>query len=201
MDYRIDIDLSRAQKSAENVRNILVGLRASYDLGRYEYTRRVRIAPNEVAHSHPILTLNTSLRVENQILCTYLHEQMHWYATWYSHTNNSGWHEIWSTIKQRFPSMPIGFPHGANDEMSSYLHIIVNYLEIEAACGLLGLEVARKLAFENFVYRGIYEIVLRDWDFLTDLYRNYGLIPIRPATEMSDQDLQLAALMDEAPVG
>lgn len=201
MDDRIDIDLSRAQKSAENVRNILVNLRASYDLGRYEYTKMVRIAPNEIAHSHPILTLNTSLRAENQILCTYLHEQMHWYATWYSHTNTSGWREIWSAIRQRFPSLPVGFPHGANDEPSSYLHIIVNYLEIEAVGDLLSPEVARKLAAENFVYRGIYEIVLRDWESLTILYRSQGLIPICPATIMSEQDLQLAALMDEAPVG
>ncbi len=199
MDDRITIDLSRAQKSAENVRNILVNLRASYDLGRYEYTKRVRIAPNEIAHSHPILTLNTSLRAENQILCTYLHEQMHWYATWYSHANASGWREIWSVIKQRFPSVPIGFPHGANDEPSSYLHIIINYLEIEVACDMLGPEVARKLAAENFIYRGIYKIVLHDWEPLTALYRSHGLIPIRPATEMSEQDLKLAGLMDEAP--
>lgn len=39
----------------------------------------------------------------------------------------------------------------------------------------------------------------RDWQPLTALYREHGLIPIRSAREMSEQDLALAALMDEAP--
>jgi hypothetical protein len=200
MDNGIDIDLSAAQALAEKVRNALVMLRERYNLGRYEYTKKVRIAPTELCYSHPVLTLNTSLRAENAILCTYLHEQMHWYLTWYSHVNRSGWQEIWSTIRQTYPSLPVGFPQGANDEHSSYLHIIVNYLEIEAAGDVLGSDIARDVAAKNFVYRGIYEIVLREWESLTALYRRHGLIPIRPASAMSERDLQFAALMDESPI-
>ncbi|AWN51455.1 hypothetical protein [Methylobacterium sp. 17Sr1-1] len=199
MDDRIDIDLSMAQASAERVRAALIKLRATHDLGRYEYTRRIRIAPTGPAYSHPVLTLNTSLWAEPAILCTYLHEQMHWYATWYSHANPSGWREVWRSIREAVPSMPIGFPEGANDEFSSYLHVIVNYLEIEAAGCVLGPDVARDLAAKNFIYRGIYAIVLQDWEPLTALYRRHGLVPIRPAREMSEHDLQLAARMDEAP--
>ena len=77
----------------------------------------------------------------------------------------------------------------------------MNYLEIEAAGNLLGPDVARDIAARNFIYRGIYETVLRDWGPLTALYRSHDLIPIRPADGMTERDLQLAALMDEAPVG
>ncbi|MCF4124436.1 hypothetical protein [Methylobacterium sp. SyP6R] len=201
MDDRIDIDLSAAQALAENLRNTLVALRGRYDLERYEYTRTIRIVPTGQAYSHPVLTLNTSVRGENPILCTYLHEQMHWYLTWYSHANTPGWQEIWRGLRQTYPSMPVGFPQGAQDEHSSYLHLIVNYLEIAAAGDLLGPDVARDIAAKTFFYRGIYEAVLRDWDALTVLYRSHGLIPIRSAGGMSERDLQLAALMDEAPVG
>lgn len=199
MDDRIDIDLSMAKASAERVRAALIKLRATHDLGRYEYTRRIRIAPTGPAYSHPVLTLNTSLWAEPAILCTYLHEQMHWYATWYSHTNPSGWREIWRSIRGVLPSIPIGFPQGAENEHSSYLHVVVNYLEVAAATDFLGEAAARDLAVKNFIYRGIYAIVLREWEFLTALYRRHGLIPIHPASDLSEQDLQLAALMEEAP--
>ena len=119
MSDRIDIDLSAAQALAEKLRNILVSLRARYDLRLYEYTRTVRIVPTGHPYSHPVLTLNTSVRGENPILSTYLHEQMHWYLTWYSHANTSGWQEIWRSLTQTYPSMPVGFPQGANDEHSS----------------------------------------------------------------------------------
>ncbi|MGF3021418.1 hypothetical protein ACQVP2_01130 [Methylobacterium aquaticum] len=201
MDDRIVIDLSAAQALAEKIRDTLVTLRQRHDLGRYEYTKKVRIAPTEPCYSHPVLTLNTSLRAENPILCTYLHEQMHWYLTWYSHLDTPGWQEIWQAIRRMYPSVPVGFPQGAHDEQSSYLHIIVNYLEIAAASDLLGSDIARDLAAKNFIYRGIYETVLRDWEALTALYGSRGLIPIRPATEMSEEDLNLAGLMDEAPLG
>jgi hypothetical protein len=47
----------------------------------FEYTNHLRVAPTEIPHSHPILTLNTALFDPNAILCEYLHEQMHWYLT------------------------------------------------------------------------------------------------------------------------
>ncbi|TNC08887.1 hypothetical protein FF100_27925 [Methylobacterium terricola] len=200
MNDRIAIDLSAAQKSAERVRSLLLKLWATHDLQRYEYTRTVRIAPSGPCYSHPVLTLNGNFQAEEQVLCTYLHEQMHWYLTWYSHGNTSGWQEIWDALRQAYPSLPIGFPEGANDEFSSCLHIIVNYLEIEAVSNVLGQDVARGLAAKNFIYRGLYEIVLRDWEPLTALYRRHGLSPIRSAGEMSEHDLQLAARMDEAPL-
>lgn len=196
----VEIDLSEAQKAAELVRGLLYKLRSEHDLGRYEYTARVRIAPGEIPHSHPVLTLNTMLRTEGSLLSAYLHEQMHWYVTWYSYARTDGWRSIRQALEKRYPTVPIAFPEGAHSAASSYLHLIVNWLEIEALSIFLGRAAAVELASKNFVYSGIYRIVLSEWDWLFQLYNAHYLTPIRTAGEMTVQDLALAARKDEAPV-
>lgn len=194
----IEIDLTETRKAAEHVKGLLSKLRSKHDLKRFEYTTRVRVAPGEIPHSHPVLTLNTMLRAEGALLSTYLHEQMHWYVTWYSHARPEGWRAIRTELKERYPTVPIAFPEGAHTAASSYLHLIVNWLEVKAASAFLGREAAVEVASKNFVYSGIYRIVLADWDRLSDLYRGHGLAPIRTAAEMAEHDLALAARMDEA---
>lgn len=196
----VEIDLTEARRAAEQVRGLLDKLRAEHDLRPFEYTTRVRIAPGEVPHSHPILTLNTMLREERALLSTYLHEQMHWYVTWYSYARTAGWRAIRKELEARYPAIPTVFPEGAHTAASSYLHLIVNWLEIEGTSVLLGREAAVEIAAKNFVYSGIYKIVLADWDELARLYREHGLVPMRTAIEMTEQDLSLAARMDEATI-
>lgn len=194
----VTIDLTETQKASEHLRSMLLKLRSDYDLSPYEYTRRVRIAPGEIPHSHPILTLNTRIREESPLLSLYLHEQMHWYVTWYSHTRHDGWRANWAALLARYPKIPVAFPEGAHTAQSSYLHLIVNWLEIEAAAQFLGRLKAVEIAEKNFVYSGLYRIVLADWDALAELYRANALTPIHPATAMTADDLAIAALMDEA---
>ena len=79
-DLRVDIDLGRAEREAQRIRDGLLALRRRHDLARYEFTRLVQIVPAGPTHSHPILTLGTRFAdTEDQLLATYLHEQMHWY--------------------------------------------------------------------------------------------------------------------------
>src|SRR6516164_7154537 len=87
----IDIDLSTVQREAERVRSMLRDLVRRFDLRPFEYSREVRIAPTEIPHSHPRITLNTWVKSEIGLLSTYLHEQMHWYVTWYSHASTPRW--------------------------------------------------------------------------------------------------------------
>jgi hypothetical protein len=192
------IDLSAAQKASEDVRTMLLKLRRDFDLSPYEYARQVRIAPEEIPHSHPLLTLNTRIREEAALLSTYLHEQMHWYVTWYSHTRYSGWKAVWAALLTHYPKVPESFPEGAHTIQSSYLHLVVNWLEIEASAQFLGRPKAVEIAEKNFVYSGLYRIVLADWNSLAELYRTNALTPICPATRMTADDLAIAALMDEA---
>lgn len=194
----IEIDLSETRKAAELVRGLIEMLHAEHDLSRYEYTSRIRIAPGEIPHSHPVLTLNTMSRTKEAVLSAYLHEQMHWYVTWYSHAQTDSWRSIWATLKSRYPVVPIAFPEGAHTVASSYLHLIVNWLEIEALSLFLGQEAAIGHASKNFVYSGIYKIVISEWSWLAKLYSEHHLAPIRSASEMNAQDLELAAREDEA---
>jgi hypothetical protein len=194
----VTIDLTEAQSASERVRTMLLKLSSDYDLSPYEYTRHVRIAPGERPHSHPILTLNTMIREGAALLSLYLHEQMHWYVTWYSHARHDGWHAIWAALLARYPNVPVAFPEGAHTAHSSYLHLIVNWLEIEAAAQFLGRPKSVEIAEKNFVYSGLYRIVLADWDALAELYRAHALAPIPSATAMTASDLAIAARMDEA---
>lgn len=194
-----EIDLTEAQRAAEHVRELLRQLRVDHDLKPFEYTTRIRIAPGEIPHSHPVLTLNTMTRVEVSLLSTYLHEQMHWYVTWYSHARPEGWRKLRRELEIRYPAVPTVFPEGAHTAASSYLHLIVNWLEVEAMSDLVGRDAATSIASRNFVYSGIYKVVLADWDLLHELYDEHGLVPIRKAPDMAERDLALAARMDEAP--
>src|SRR5947209_14112195 len=97
---------------------MLVDLRGRFDLSQFEYTRRIRIAPTEIPHSHPTLTLNTWVQDDLGLLSTYLHEQMHWYVTWYSHVHSPQWSKLLEVLRARYPAVPVGTAEGAPDAFS-----------------------------------------------------------------------------------
>jgi hypothetical protein len=179
MDF--SIDLSSTQKGAEKVRDCLIALRQRYDLSRFEYTQHVRIAPHEIPHSHPVLTLNIQLYNPDEILSEYLHEQMHWYETMLGIDEKS---PVIAELKRRYPQAPIDFPEGANDEFSTYLHLLVNWLEIETASQFLTREREEQIVRNKRHYRWIYRTVLSDWRSLEQLFREQGQVPIIPAAKM-----------------
>lgn len=195
----ITLDFVAVQQSAERVRSMLLDLRERFDLSSFEYAKQVRIAPIEIPHSHPIITLNTWVRDDLGLLLTYLHEQMHWYVTWYSHVHSLNWRKLMGRLREQYPNVPVGGSDGGKDEFSSYLHLVVNWLEIKVTAQSQGhdrvVERVRELPF----YRWIYQTVIDDWQALATLYRDHGLVPMRLATNMSHEDFRVAALKDEAP--
>ena len=197
-DLRIGIDLSHAERNAMAVREMLIALRTKYALGPYEYCKEVSIAPGLLPYSHPVIRLNTALLTETALLACYIHEQMHWYVTWYSHKHTDQWRVVWTALEQRYPDPPIGRGEGADTLASTHLHLIVNWLEIEALSCLIGAEAARAHVANLHYYRWIYASVIRDWEALKGLYASHHLVPILPAHEMSPEDLALAARFDEA---
>jgi hypothetical protein len=197
-DFDIALDFTAVQRNAERVRAMLLDARARFDLARFEYCKQVRIAPTEIPYSHPSITLNTWIHDDLGLLSMYLHEQMHWYVTWYSHARAPQWRNLFERLRERYPSVPAAEGGGANDEFSTYLHLLVNWLEIEAVSQFVGRDRAISHVRELHFYRWIYQAVTDDWKALGALYREQGLLPIRPATEMSADDLKLAALTDEA---
>jgi hypothetical protein len=197
-DLRICIDLSHAERNAIAVREMLIALSTKYALGPYEYCKEVSIAPGVLPYSHPVIRLNTALFTETALLANYIHEQMHWYVTWYAHKHTDQWRAMWAALERRYPDPPIGRGEGADTLSSTHLHLIVNWLEIEALGSLIGAQAAKEHVATLHYYRWIYASVLRDWQALGELYASHDLVPILPAHEMSPEDLALAARLDEA---
>jgi len=112
------------------------------------------------------------------------------------HTNQ--WRVVWGALERRYPDPPIGRGEGADTLCSTHLHLIVNWLEIEALGTLIGAEPAKEHVANLHYYRWIYASVLRDWQALRGLYASHYLVPILPAHDMSPEDLALAARLDEA---
>ena len=191
-EIEIEIDLAPVQRAAGRVRDMLTGLRQRYHLAPFEYTKQVRIAPTEIPHSHPVLTLNSFVRDEVALLSTYLHEQMHWYLTWYSKSRPSDWEALFAQLRARYPQVPAAADGGAQDEFSTYLHLVVNWCEVEAASRFVSRETIVQHVGGLPFYSWIYRTVLDDWNELGALYREIGVVPMRYATDMSADDLALA---------
>ncbi|MCK1492118.1 hypothetical protein IVB14_17250 [Bradyrhizobium sp. 180] len=186
--FRYSIDLTMAQARAEKIVECVKRLREQHDVRRFEYTDHLRVAPTEIPHSHPVLTLNTALCDPEAILCEYLHEQMHWYLVGLDCAGETA--PVITQLKQRYPDTPVGFPEGANNEYSTYLHLLVNWLEIEATSRFIDRERVIKIVSQKHYYRWIYRTVLRDWHELEEIFRTHAIVPIAPAEPRSRSETE-----------
>jgi len=191
--FRIDVDLDHARREADRVRDLLRALRRRHDLSRFEYTRVVRIVPGGDTFSHPILTLgNRFAENEDLLLSTYLHEQMHWYLWHLGTPEKDPVAPFLDELVRRYPEAPTELPDGARNYESTYLHLVVNWLEVAATAEFIGRTRACAVAETQRTYRWIYRTVLRDWDLLQEIYERNGLIPIRSAPELIAESAKAA---------
>lgn len=154
---------------------------SDYDLSKWIFTREVVIDRNSIPHSHPVLTLHTRhLDSDDLLLATFLHEQLHWFLVQQPEERVAG---ALRDLRALFPSVPDGPPEGAHDEKSSYLHLIVNYLELEALTEVIGEDRARAV-LEFWVgdhYRWIYRTVLDRAGDIRGILSEHGLLDINAA--------------------
>lgn len=69
-------DSERERQTEEQLQRLV----NSYDLRKYTFTHAVLIDERSIPHSHPVLTLHTRhLNSDDQLLSTYVHEQLHWF--------------------------------------------------------------------------------------------------------------------------
>lgn len=197
----IAVDLSTAKEGANQVREMLLTLRQQYDLGQYEYCKLVRIAPLEIPHSHPVVTLSTFAREPLRLLAMYVHEQMHWYVTWYSHAHSSLWKSLFAQLKENYPEAPSVGSGPSGGTFSAYLHLIVNWLELDCSSQYFDRTAVEKRARSLPFYQWFYRTVLEDWDRLQKLYAAHELTPIMRATEMTPSDFAFAARANEYEAG
>jgi hypothetical protein len=175
--YAMQFSLQHPNDSKEQQTLVLLKvLRASHDLGKWEFTDKVHIDKTAIPHSHPILTLHTRHGQKSQkdmLLSTYLHEQIHWFAD----ENIEKTNVAIAMLKQAFPKVPVGYPEGAKDEESSYLHLIVCYLEQQALREYLSETRIRAVFkfWQNDHYTWVYKQVELHQDLLSQIMAESGL--------------------------
>ena len=157
----VRIELKNNTGAELQTKEQLERLLASYDLAKYTITREVIIDEHSIPHSDPVLTLHTRhLHSDDQLLSTYVHEQLHWYLSAHREQMQSAVAEL----RKLYPKVPVGYPDGADDEFSTYVHLIVCYLEMKADRRLLGPDRADAVMkfWAGDHYRWDYRTVMDD---------------------------------------
>ncbi len=170
---RIDIDLHSGTALEEKGREQLQRIVADHDLDPWIFTQKVVIQSRVIPHSHPVLTLNTRYVGDDvHQLSTFLHEQIHWFAD----ADTIATQRVIGEFRQRYPEVPVRGGQGARSEFSTYLHLAVCWLELDAMIRLVGQEQARQLLSEKTHYMWIYERVLEDGEAIGEILKRHNLI-------------------------
>ncbi len=134
-------------------------LLSGLDLRDWVRTPVVRIDETQIPHSHPILTIHTRARGKpDDQLSVFLHEQFHW---WVGERQTALAAAI-EELRAIYPEVPVGGREGARDESSTYLHLVVCHLELQAMEALRGRDVGRSTLAAITHYTWIYDQVLND---------------------------------------
>jgi hypothetical protein len=173
---KINISLANGTKAEQQTKEQLQRLVAAYDLSKWIFTRSIIVDEKATPHSHPTLTLSTRhLKDDELLLSTFVHEQAHWLITQREKDSEAAMKEL----RALFPKIPVGYPEGARDERSNYIHLLVVYLEYRADRELLGELKAREVM--NFWatdhYTWIYKTVLERPRDVGNIAFKYKLIP------------------------
>jgi len=157
----ISIELKNNTDRERQTKAQLERLLSTYDLRKYTFTQNVMIDEKSIPHSHPILTLHTRhLHSDDQLLSTYVHEQLHWYLEGRLQQTEAAENDL----RKIYPNVPVGYPDGSDSEGGTYLHLVDCYLEMQADRELMGTD--RATAGMNFWagdhYRWIYKTVMQD---------------------------------------
>jgi hypothetical protein len=173
---RIEISLKNNSREESQTRDQLQRLVKTYDLSQWIFTKSILIDEKAIPHSHPILTLHTRhLKDDDLLLSTFVHEQLHWFLT----QKDKETKEAMTDLRALFPKVPIGSPDGAEDEESTYLHLLVNYLEYRADREILGELRAKQVMdfWSSDHYRWVYKTVLERRRDIGNIMFKYKLIP------------------------
>lgn len=132
-----------------------------YELKDWIFSTRVMISNDGLPHSHPVITLTTESEYfdnPQSQLATFIHEQLHWYEE----ENLKRIKAAIKDLKKMYKDVPVGGGQGARSEYSTYLHLIVGWLEYDATVELYGEKVANQLLNEKDHYRWIYGTIEND---------------------------------------
>jgi hypothetical protein len=160
----------------ESTKELLLKIFERFDLSRWTFTDRVIIDHTAKPHSHPVLTLGTKFIVRTPlgVLSTYLHEQLHWYLVDRADETRAAIEDL----RKMYPAVPDAEHGGAANDHSTYLHLVVNWLELESLAAVVGREMAEETlrqAAEGPVYGWVYGEVFDKHVDIGDVVRRHGL--------------------------
>ena len=155
----LEIALKQGSRREAQTREQLERLLKAYDVSRWIFTKSIVIDERAIPHSHPVLTLHARhLQDDELLLSTFVHEQFHWFLV----RNEKDRDDAIKELRDVFPKVPAGGPEGAQDENSTYLHLLDCYLEYRAVQQLLG-ELKTRQVMEFWAtdhYTWVYRTVL-----------------------------------------
>jgi hypothetical protein len=174
------ISLLRNTGSERETKERLLGLFEKYPrLVDWTFKDELMIRDDGNSHSYPELTLATGQLLERgdaEFLSVFVHENIHCFL--------SGQRNLAAAkaeLRVLYPKVPVGRINGvhlgARDEDSTYLHLVVGYLECLAMSELLGEQQAFGVLQNHDFYKWIYQTVLVDKNSIGKIIEKNGLIP------------------------
>ena len=157
---KLKINTKHGSPAEEERKAQMERLAKQYDLAKYTITRDIVIEEGAMNHSSPVLTLNLRfLNNDDLALSAYLHEQGHW---WLMERNRIDNPHLFEELRRTFPGLNYERPDGDGEMKSSYFHIAVCALELQAMEELVGPERALNALRwkQTDHYKAIYKIVL-----------------------------------------
>jgi len=171
----LDITLKQGTAREAQTRDQLRRLLSAYDVSPWIFTKAVVVDERSIPHSHPVLTLHARhLHDDELLLSTFVHEELHWFVA-----DSKAQDATIKELRAMFPTVPAQPPEGANGEQSTYLHLIVCYLEYQADKQLLG-ELKAQQVMEFWAtdhYTWVYKTVLERERDLADVLAKHKLLP------------------------
>lgn len=79
-------------------------------------------------------------------------------------------------LRRSYPEVPVGGREGARSEFSTYLHLIVCWLELDAMVQFLGEKHALENLLQRNYYTWIYKQVVEDRHAIGEILDKCGLI-------------------------
>jgi len=174
----LEITLKQGTPEEARTQDQLRRLLATYDVSPWIYTRSIVIDERAIPFSHPVLTLHTRhAKDDDLLLSTFVHEQFHWFLV----QRGEATEQAIADLRKLFPTVPAGGTAGARDEYSTYLHLLVCYLEQQADLRVLG-ELRTKQVMDFWAtdhYTWVYQTVISRSRELGQIMRDRKLIPAR----------------------
>ena len=174
----ISIALKQNTIGEAETRDQLQRLLKTYDMSPWFYTKSVVIDERAIPFSHPVLTLHTRHAKDDELLLsTFVHEQLHWFFSGRPEQTE----QAIADLRKAFPDAPAGGTAGARDQSSTYLHLLVCFLERQGVSRVLG-ELKAQQVIEFWAtdhYTWVYRQVLDHGQDIAAILKTRQLLPAR----------------------